>query len=315
MSNLNDRTFILIDKFHSGQATADEISHLQTWKNSSANNLRSFNELISLLELVSNLKDWKQFDRGKAWSKFQSKINGNHLKISWKIYSIAAMLLLVLTATIGNFNSIFDGTAPEYISGSDEKFSILSDGSEIFHIENSKIFTSDFSEKSRVLTSEGSYFVNVKHDKINPFIINTQQISIEVLGTSFKVEEKEDETRVKVRDGKVLITSGDGARYTIEKDEMLVFSEGNVKVSKLNDEDWGLYTNEFNDETLFNLISELSENFGNVKINASAINPECRITTKIEEATIIEILEEIDLLFDVDYTIKKGTIIVNNISC
>jgi hypothetical protein len=166
-----------------------------------------------------------------------------------------------------------------------------------------------------MLATEGSYFVNVEHDKSHPFRIKTDRLSIEVLGTSFKVEEDDHSTTVKVRDGKVLITSSDGAQYELRRNEMLTLSEGQVSLGRVKANDWGLYSHNYEDQSILSVIKDLNKQFGKLKFNNKSINPECRITTKIEQSTIIEILNEIGLIFQVDYTIKNGIIVVNNISC
>jgi ferric-dicitrate binding protein FerR (iron transport regulator) len=315
MDNISDRTLILIDKYHSGQASSEEISLLVSWKNASSANLANYNDFIGFLELIQSVNQWKQFDKQQAWSKFQHKLQSKVRKLGWVMYAAAAMLLLVLAATVWNFGTSSDYSSPSFIAGNQDRFAILSDGSELFLEDNSKIYTENFRNKSRVIRSEGDYFVNVEHNKKYPFVIETNRLSIKVLGTSFKVEEDENATIVKVRDGKVLITSTDGSTYNLRRNEMIKISKDGVVVGKVQETDWGLFTKSYEDKSIINVINDLSDQFGKLKINSKTINSDCRITTKIEQSTIIEILNEIDLIFNVDYTIKEGTIVVNNISC
>lgn len=315
MHQLSDKTLIIIDKYHSGQASAEEISYLDSWKNASSSNHKAYNEFINLLELINSLRGWSQFDNKRAWSKFQDRIGSRILKLGWIKYGAVAILLFVFATTIWNFNNNLGLPTPSYLSGIQNQFSILSDGSEFFLQSDCKIFTQNFSKEARTIRTEGSYFVNVEHDKKHPFKVNTDRLSIEVLGTSFKVEEDELATTVKVRDGKVLITSSDGSKYELRRNETLTLSDGHVSLSRVKANEWGLYSHDYEDESILSVIEDLNDQFGKLQINVEAINPECRITTKIEQSTIIEILNEIGLIFQVDYTIKNGSIVVNNISC
>lgn len=313
-SNINS-AYILIDKYYTGQASEDELHMLKEWKDSSSENVVIYNELIQLLDVISNIKDWKQFDNSKAWIRFQSKLKFREFSISWrKVLAVAAISVLVLMATFTKFGSgaVDSGS---YLSGTDQRFSLLTDGSEIFLDPNSKIDVSGFKSDNRILHSQGDFFVNVKRNIKNPFSIKTDNVTISVLGTSFSVEEENEKTIVRVRDGKVSVTVLDGTKYTIEANQILVSNGMDVSIKKMTTYDWGLYAKEFDDESVFNLLSELSNEFGNIKFSASEISPECRITTKISQSTVVEILQELSLIFDIDYTIKDGVIVVSKISC
>ena len=315
MNSNTNSAYILVDKYYTGQASVEEIYLLKEWKESSLENIELYNELIQLLDIISNIKDWKHFDNSRAWTNFQSKLKFQEFTFSWrKVLAVAAISILVLMATFSNFGLGTD-ISRSYLTGLDQRFSLLADGSEVFLDVHSKIDISSFSANNRVLFSQGDFFVNVHHNPEKPFSIKTENITISVLGTSFSVEETSDVTTVRVRDGKVRITALDGTKYTIEANQMLVSNGKDVSIKSMINYDWGLYEKEFDDESVFNLLSALSEEFGNIKFSASQISPECRITTKISQSTVVEILQELSLIFDIDYTIKDGVIVVSKISC
>ncbi|WP_235298386.1 FecR family protein [Portibacter marinus] len=316
MSNSNEKAFILIDKFHSGQASQEELNSLDDWKRSSSGNVKLFEELIRLLEIINNLKDWRTFDNKKAWHKFQSEIGSKGLRITRQIMAAAAIFIFVLAATLWNFVGNGVGNSASYLSGNEFKFSVLNDGSELFLSQDAKIYTTNFKADSRFLRTEGSYFVNVAHNTEAPFTLETERVSLKVLGTSFKVSENNDETIIKVRDGKVLITNYDGATYTVEKGrQILINDDYDVSISNIADEDWGLFAKSYEDESLFNVLNDLATEYGNLKIAPSSIDLSCRLTTKIQNSTVLEILQELDLLFNVEYSVSAGIITVHKITC
>lgn len=315
MKHLSNETIVLIDKYHSGEASDEEVSILLKWKSASSSNLENYHDLINLLELIQSVRVWKQFDQNRAWLMLQNNISFKALKLTWIRYVAAAILLFVLVATVWDFSGKTEYSSPSYLSGSESKFSILKDGSELFLEKGSKIYTQHFTKNSRIIETEGSYFVNVEPDVKHPFKINTSRLSIEVLGTSFKVEEDEISTRVKVREGKVLITSSDGAKYNLGRNEMLTLAEGQVSLGRVGVKDWGLFSQNYEDESILHLMQDLKDQFGKLNISGIVVDPECKITTKIVQSTMLEILHEIGLIFQVDYKIKDGIVIVNNISC
>lgn len=84
----------------------------------------------------------------------------------------------------------------------------LSDGSIITLSHASRIrYPKHFEEHERVLTLQGHAFFEVESDSLRPFIVHTDQFSVEVLGTSFDVQsyEGEDYHDVTVAAGKVRV--------------------------------------------------------------------------------------------------------------
>ncbi len=316
--NKSDWAYILIDKFHSGQATKEEILRLNEWKSASPRNNQIYNETMQILNIIGRLKDWNQYDEIKAWQKIdttkENRTAGNLLVLR-KVLAVAAVFLLFLTAVMWiNFGSLTRGSSYVF-SGESTKYSILNDGSEIFFNQNAKVDYSAFKKDNRSISASGDFFINVAHDAGSPFVIHLQDLEIKVLGTSFFIDENNDDTRIAVRDGKVSVMNSEGERIIVEAGKQLIATEGAFSIEPLKSSDWGLFSKTYNDEKLFSVLHDLADQFGNVSFSASNIDANCRITTKINQSTILEILDELSLIFNIDYTIKDGTVIVNKISC
>lgn len=92
-------------------------------------------------------------------------------------------------------------------------FLTLADGSEIWLNSGSRLlFPSEFKNKRREIFLEGEAYIKVKSDKTKPFIVNTNELSIEALGTEFNV-----------------------TAYRGDKIVSTVLAEGLVRISKTND--------------------------------------------------------------------------------
>jgi len=132
-------------------------------------------------------------------------------------WGIAASLLLligfilyqgILPKTLGNEEIV-------YSTGYGERFEIeLNDGSLITLNANSEIRWSEDWEKQRnrkvILVGE-AFFEVEKQDGI-PFTVHTNDVAVEVLGTSFNIDSRKDQTDVYLEEGKInlkLLSVGD----------------------------------------------------------------------------------------------------------
>ena len=92
---------------------------------------------------------------------------------------------------------------------------VLSDGTVVYLTSNSYLkYPSTFEKDKREVTLVGRAYFEVKKSKI-PFIVNTSDMNIEVLGTSFDVESR---------------NSGSSASVILVEGSVKVFAEGRSKV-------------------------------------------------------------------------------------
>ncbi|WP_261512791.1 FecR family protein [Chryseobacterium paludis] len=82
----------------------------------------------------------------------------------------------------------------------------LSDHSVITLEPYSKLsINKDFGKKYRNVKFQGKGFFSIEKDKSRPFIVDAGGFSVEVLGTKFSVDQKSEEKKVKLIEGKVKI--------------------------------------------------------------------------------------------------------------
>ena len=97
-------------------------------------------------------------------------------------------------------------------------------------------------KNSRNVSIEGEAYLDVFHDKNHPFVVQTQNLNVKVLGTKFNVIAYEeelseqivlDEGRVEVlsRNGKQLLILEPNQKLTLDKDEM-TYRKEDVNVNK-----------------------------------------------------------------------------------
>jgi ferric-dicitrate binding protein FerR (iron transport regulator) len=75
----------------------------------------------------------------------------------------------------------------------------LSDGSVVWLNAKSSIsYFKHFTDSTRIITLKGEAFFDVAKDSLNPFIVRTNGITVEVLGTQFNVNSRNPEEEVTV---------------------------------------------------------------------------------------------------------------------
>ncbi len=130
---------------------------------------------------------------------------------TWPYQAAAAALLISLISIFyqhsGNDQNQLAMQEKKVATGSLSRIE-LPDGTEIWLNAGSKIrFPDQFAEDKREVTLEGEAFFNVKHEEKRPFLIHTQDMITQVLGTSFNISSypQEQQIKVTVLSGKVAV--------------------------------------------------------------------------------------------------------------
>lgn len=105
----------------------------------------------------------------------------------------------------------------------------LSDGTMVYVNSGSRvIFPEVFTSKEREIFVDGEVYLDVKHDAKSPFIVRTNKMKVEVLGTSFNVSAYEDE-----QEQSVVLVSGSVVVCTYDNRETCLLP--NQKMTYTND--------------------------------------------------------------------------------
>lgn len=212
----------------------------------------------------------------------------------------------------------------------------LADGSTITLYPKSRIkFPEDFNRNERTVYLTGQAFFEVEKDAQKPFWVYTEDISTQVVGTSFMVRafEGEKESNVEVKKGKVLVytrkdlkSAQKGQKNTlpgimISGNQKVSFSKNEEKLVKSIIEQPGQI--EKIDESLFRLEEEsVSVVFARIeKVYGIPINydaqtmSECYVTANLEGETLFRKLDLICKITHSSYEIADGQIFVYSKGC
>jgi len=161
------------------------------------------------------------------------------------VLSLAASLAVVLVMSFSFFayrssmgvdeGTLISQAALEYVSIKvpvGEKMTImLSDGTKIIANSRSEVrYPKVFNGERREVYACGEVYFDVAHDKNHPFIVNTDGVSVKVLGTKFCVNHySNNQTEVVLIEGCVSATTSNNDAVTMRPNQLLQLENGTFK--------------------------------------------------------------------------------------
>ncbi|MEA3444854.1 MAG: FecR domain-containing protein, partial [Bacteroidota bacterium] len=187
----------LIARYLAGEADADEIKRLEVWVKDDPAHVRLFNEMRTAWELSSVAKEnHAKVDTESALTELLQKIDtkpesttrGFNMRT---FYRYAAAVVAIISIGYSLFWYSNNAMNESYVAGNNVVESVLPDGSVITLNQNSKLKYNKKDELERKVKLEGEAFFNVERMPSKPFIVETAELVIEVLGTSFYINSTE----------------------------------------------------------------------------------------------------------------------------
>lgn len=201
-----------------------------------------------------------------------------------------------------------------------ERFAVvLSDGTKVYLNSNSYIrYPVNFSGDTRDVTLVGRAYFDVAKSKI-PFIVNTSDMKVEVLGTSFDVESRRNgkSTSVILVEGSVKVLA-DGQSRIISPDEKLSIDrfKRNISVTNVDAKTLTLWKDGvlvLKDNTFDEMIESLCSWYGVEIIDNSTVPETERFNGRFDRENIATAVETIALSAKVGYRIEDGKLIIEDL--
>lgn len=221
-----------------------------------------------------------------------------------------------LNKTESSFNKYFHLIIPRGKRAS----VILADGSHVTLKPGSQmVFPSQFHKKRREVYVEGEAFFEVTKNRLKPFVVKTQKMDVEVLGTSFNLcaYPKKPTQSVVLVTGAVQVTSQNREHVNIVPNQRYLFNNTNQKesVSKVDVEDYISWKEDIltlKSEALTSVLDELS-NYYNVSFDYKAVaEANIRLSGKLDlKQNIGEILNVLSLISPIEYKTTNTQIKIN----
>jgi ferric-dicitrate binding protein FerR (iron transport regulator) len=206
-----------------------------------------------------------------------------------------------------------------YVPKSGEYELVLSDGSRVFlNSESQLTFPSSFEEDARRVELSGEAYFEVKKDG-KPFIIQTPDLAVEVLGTSFNLNAYQTNTYVNA----TLVEGSIRIHLPEDRETFLLNPENNFRLNKLSDEisvqqvNTDMYTAwvkgkfVFRNQPLTEIFAQLERWYDFTIVYESPEIGKMRFTGSAEKARPLNyLLDQIQMITDIQYKPEKDKIIL-----
>ncbi len=182
----------------------------------------------------------------------------------------------------------------------------LEDGSVVYIGENTSLrYPSGFLPDKREVILHGSALFDVMGDKKRPFLIETNEVIIEVLGTAFNVKSLDNKPfELSVQRGKVKVTlKKDGQIVYVHAGETVSLISKDLHLSKNNDsEQFASYAQKmrFKDEPLSNIIRIINLHSPELQLYASNSLGERKLTVTFSNNSVESMAELISLAMNLE---------------
>lgn len=227
--------YILIRKFFDNSLSKDIQMHFRHWLVGGAYRAEKEKAMEDIWENDSSVANDSTLMHLQEMHRRMYKSPAKTLFTVKNILLVAAMMLLPFLGAVVAYQlmeSKYSGNKVELMecfvpNGSKKQF-ILPDGSAVWLNAGSVlIYPEKFTDDTRTLYLGGEAFFNVVKDPEKPFIVKTQHVAVEALGTAFNVSSYSDsyKTITTLEEGKVKVDvkNGDNKSMTLLPDQQSTY--------------------------------------------------------------------------------------------
>ncbi|MFW5687783.1 MAG: FecR family protein [Bacteroidota bacterium] len=322
----------LAAKYLTGSANPEEVDRLEVWVRSDGQMRQEFSEIKKAWMLASASKD--TYNKTLAWEKIagqtfrqdhEDNVRKLHPSSSFNknlIWKIAAVFLLLI---VGVYTAYYLAGQRQktWTTTNEPQERILHDGSSVnLHRNSTLAYKARFSGDERRVKLEGEAFFEVTHSEKSHFIVETSDVEIHVLGTSFYVNARSEaeRTEVIVQTGKVAMIASEEHQLPLEKGQKGIYNRQREElietmVESPNFMSWKTRVIMFDDTSLKEVFDVIADTYG---VSFQLANPQledCRLTAVFNDRPLSDVLAVIAETFALRYTRSQEVIIISGEGC
>ncbi len=195
----------IIARFLSGETSSSDETELNRWLGEGDENIRDFAESEKIWNAIEIANSGRNFDSGHAFGQFifltgdtgknkPAGLNMRKVLLSTLRWAAICIMLLGVGAVTG-YLAISHLTASDpdlfevQVPAGSRSSLTLADGTTVWLNAGSRLnYSHDFGSRDRTVHLEGEGYFSVAGDHKHPFIVQTSELLIEALGTSFNVK-------------------------------------------------------------------------------------------------------------------------------
>lgn len=267
----------------SGEATAEDLIQHEQWLAADPMHHHEWEEMVQSWHAASDALRYQQVDVDAGWASVIKQVRAGKEKRSWyalPVFRGVAATITVLLAVAAAFwlftpqeSIVYEKVVVSSLYGEEVT---LPDGSVVtLSSESSISYLKPFKPDQRLVQFSGEAFFQVEGNPSWPFVIETDDITIKVTGTSFNVRARPDQKAsfVDVSSGRVEVSSKKAsAPLMVTPGLRAVYTRSNGKLEKLTADpnflSWKTRELKFQDVPLSQVFETL-ENVYQVEIQVS----------------------------------------------
>lgn len=228
-------------------------------------------------------------------SATDSRSSGYLSVIKWTS-AVAAVLALCIYLSVGHFSRTTDQIANNLLTQQNKEatttlVTTLEDGSVVYLAGNTSLkYPEHFSPYKREVALEGNALFDITGNRARPFLIETEEVRIEVLGTAFNVKSNSSTPfELSVKRGEVKVTlRKSGQDIHVKAGETVTLLSRKLHLSETQDPgQFARYTQSirFKDESLGNILRIINMNDAGPKLQTTPDLESRRLTVTFSNNT------------------------------
>lgn len=238
----------------------------------------------------------------------------------------AAIALICISAATLIFTTKPDATDKDSLltlqnkKGAVTLVTTLEDGSIVYLADDAKLdYPSHFEKNVREVFLSGNALFDISGNKERPFLIETKEIRVEVLGTSFYIKDEVNTAfELAVQRGKVKVTHKEnGTEKIIEAGQTVRLLSDKLSVTPTDNEHlFNLYTQkiQFKDEPLGNILRVVNKKLDKITLQTTPELSERPLTVTFSNNSPEKVAQLICLALDLTYEKKNGILLISDMN-
>ena len=325
--------FEVFERYILNTASPDEVKTLCQWMN---NNIEisewlekqihdspdNMNKELQL-KMFNDIKTTLRIEKPTELEVNESKIASGSAFSGLKTWiRFAAMFVLPLISALGVYLYMSDKNVTEPLVVSVErgqKASItLPDGSKVWLNSLSELtYNSDFNTEKRELLLDGEAYFEVASNPDKPFVVRSNEITVEALGTAFGVKAYTDDVSVSsiLMHGKVRVTTPNGSiilkpNERIQYDRELATTRQSSVTNAVDFTGWIHNELRFENESLYEITRNIQRIYNVEIIFSTERLKKLRYTGTVDNNSLESVLNLISLTSPVSFKIDGQKVIL-----
>lgn len=310
----------LLAKYITGEVMSDsEKNDIQEWI---ATHADEYNKLVKLI----SPKKAPEFGTTKAWTRIEEHINKSSTKkpaikisidnskkksLSMSVFYAAASILVIVIISISFFINSRNNREQLFANNTTEKMMIyLPDSSSVILYPNANVsYRTEGMNSTREVVLNGKAFFNVRKMSGKSFKVQSENLMVEVLGTSFLVDAtKAESSSVYVKTGVVSVES-ENSKVIIKANQKAELDNNNLKTGMIEDP-YEVFEDKpqilsFENTGIMEVVEKIEQTTG-VIIEVNKGLRDNKITSRIDTADTEAIIVELAFLCNCKYEILEN---------